>query len=130
MPGDVGHLLVEELVHAAHVVDPHDLQRWLEQAGQPGKPMRDAGFEHDRVAMGAKARPRDVLPEECVVVQERVTGRRSGSFCRRGSGCLANAMTILSIACSYASGALIIATSSESPASPARAARVTPWWQR
>jgi hypothetical protein len=36
----------------------------LEQSGQPGQPVRDTGVEHDRVAMGAKARSRDVLPEE------------------------------------------------------------------
>jgi hypothetical protein len=64
MTGNVGHLLIEELVHAAHIVDPHDLQRRLEQSGQPGKPVRYAGFEHDRVAMGAKACSRDVLPEK------------------------------------------------------------------
>ena len=78
VPGDVGHLGVEELVHPAHVVDPHDLQRWLEQAGQPRQAMGDAGLQLDRVAVRPQRRSRDVVVQERVVVEKRIARRRAG----------------------------------------------------
>lgn len=37
MAGDIGHILVEELVHPPHILDPEDFQRRLEQARQPSE---------------------------------------------------------------------------------------------
>jgi len=57
----VGHLGVEELVHPSYVLDPHDLQRWLEQSGQPRQPVGDTGPEFDGITVGTQRRPRDVV---------------------------------------------------------------------
>ena len=47
----VGYFGVEELVHLANVVDPHDLQCRLQQPGQTGKAERNAGLQYDRIAV-------------------------------------------------------------------------------
>jgi hypothetical protein len=67
MPGDIGHLGGQELVHPSHVVDPHDLQRRLEQAGQSGKADGDTRHQHDRMVVGAQRPPGHVGMQEAVV---------------------------------------------------------------
>lgn len=54
MPSDFGDHNKKELVHLPHVVNPHDLQGWLEESGQPGQTERDSGVERDGFAVGVE----------------------------------------------------------------------------
>ena len=57
MPRDIGNFGVEELVHAADIVDPHDFQCRLQQPRKPREPVGDTGLQIDGVAMRAQRRP-------------------------------------------------------------------------
>jgi hypothetical protein len=68
----IGHLGVEEFVHLPHVVNPHDLQRRLQQSRQPGQAERNTRLQRDRIAVRLELTHRNVLTEECILIEERV----------------------------------------------------------
>src|SRR5680860_1754071 len=75
--GDVRDVLLQERIHPANVLDPHDVQRRFEQPGESGETCRHAGLEHDGISSITQRATRDVVVEERVVIAETVARRRT-----------------------------------------------------
>jgi hypothetical protein len=72
---NVGNIFIEKLVHPPDVLDPHDLQCRLEEAGESSQAMRHTRHELDRIAMRSQSRPSHVVVKERVVVEKAVAFR-------------------------------------------------------
>jgi hypothetical protein len=75
---DVGHIGIEELIYSPNVFDPHEFQRWLEEAGKARQSVGHTGFEFNSITVCSKCFSGDLIVEKCVVVEEWIACRRTG----------------------------------------------------